>query len=314
MAATTLKLSLLRTARKEKFQIVDIFMGGGGIIAPVDLRKVKLPKGIDWSKGIILNGRAPIWLYAHLVHKCHIAAWVAVYSPRDGAIVVQSHQKDAPQVGDIIPTERIMKYLPIHTDVRRSRRGRKGSGGIAIAFVGPPHSGKSVLMNAVRLKMRGQLKPRSFQRDFYILRACPDGEGDWFSDIPAKEALTLRYKNRFDDEFVQSVCAHLESLRRQKQILLVDCGGRIDKANQSVWNLCTHAIIVSPDPALFPEWRGALKASEVGILAEVESSIKREARIVSRDPLRMHLGPLERGQEKEIPVPGILVNTIVNTS
>ncbi|MCL4217506.1 MAG: CRISPR-associated protein Csx3 [Candidatus Hydrogenedentes bacterium] len=53
--------------------------------------------------GIILSGRLPIWLYVYLAHKAHIFAWLAVYDPRlGGAVVVERHRSDAPEVGSII--------------------------------------------------------------------------------------------------------------------------------------------------------------------------------------------------------------------
>ncbi|MDI9635354.1 CRISPR-associated ring nuclease Crn3/Csx3 [Kamptonema cortianum] len=62
-----------------------------GIITPTDLKGLKLPKGIDFSQGIVIEGKAPIWLYAYLVHECHPAAWVGCYDPRLGAVVVATH-------------------------------------------------------------------------------------------------------------------------------------------------------------------------------------------------------------------------------
>lgn len=62
-----------------------------GIIEPADLIGLKLPSGIDYSQGIVIEGRGPIWLYGYLVHECHAAAWVGCYDPRLGAIVVSTH-------------------------------------------------------------------------------------------------------------------------------------------------------------------------------------------------------------------------------
>jgi CRISPR-associated protein Csx3 len=62
-----------------------------GIITPGDLKGLKLPEGIDYSQGIVIEGKAPIWLYGYLVHECHPAAWVGCYDPRLGAVVVSTH-------------------------------------------------------------------------------------------------------------------------------------------------------------------------------------------------------------------------------
>ncbi|MEC4807252.1 MAG: CRISPR-associated ring nuclease Crn3/Csx3 [Jaaginema sp. PMC 1079.18] len=65
-----------------------------GIIRPSDLKEVKLPANIDYSQGIVIEGKAPIWLYGYLVHECHPAAWVGCYDTRLGAVVVATHTPD----------------------------------------------------------------------------------------------------------------------------------------------------------------------------------------------------------------------------
>ena len=65
-----------------------------GIIAPVDMKGLKLPPGVDFTKGVVIEGKAPIWLYGYLVHECHPAAWVGCYDTRLGAVVVATHTHD----------------------------------------------------------------------------------------------------------------------------------------------------------------------------------------------------------------------------
>ncbi|MCS6805505.1 MAG: CRISPR-associated ring nuclease Crn3/Csx3 [Acidobacteriota bacterium] len=285
---------------EEDFQILDIFMEAGRI-RPDVIRSLSLPSNIDPAKGVVISGRAPIWLYARLVHLCLNAPWVATYDPKAGAIIVVRRSVDRPQVGDVIPKEKVFCYLPKHSGPSNQEEPKPGIGSKAIAFLGPPHSGKSVLMNALRIKMQEVLPAEKFQRDFYVLRACPDGEGDWFNEIPQEVAMTLRYKNRFDDEFVNQICQALEQLRQQKQLLLVDCGGKIDRKNQRILNRCTHAVIVSRHPEEIPLWRGAAFSSELEILAEVESLTNSCAEVLSSSPLRIRLGKLERGERLAVP-------------
>jgi CRISPR-associated protein Csx3 len=73
-----------------------------GVIEPVDLNELDLPQSIDWRKGVVIEGRAPIWLYGYLVHICHPALWVACYDPRLGAVVVATHTHEV-SVGQVIP-------------------------------------------------------------------------------------------------------------------------------------------------------------------------------------------------------------------
>jgi CRISPR-associated protein Csx3 len=71
-----------------------------GIVEPQDLRGLTLPE-VQWQQGIVLEGKAPIWLYSYLVHACHPASWVACYDPRLGAVVVATHTH-AVSIGQIL--------------------------------------------------------------------------------------------------------------------------------------------------------------------------------------------------------------------
>lgn len=72
-----------------------------GLIEPADLKDLILPEGIIWSQGVVIEGRAPIWLYGFLIHACHPSAWVACFDPRlgestptsGGAVVVSTHSR-----------------------------------------------------------------------------------------------------------------------------------------------------------------------------------------------------------------------------
>lgn len=75
-----------------------------GIIEPPDLKTLSLPPH-NATQGIILEGRAPIWLYGYLVHQYHATVWVGCYDPRlGGAVVVESHQKGI-VAGDVLKIE-----------------------------------------------------------------------------------------------------------------------------------------------------------------------------------------------------------------
>ncbi|NEQ95972.1 MAG: CRISPR-associated protein Csx3 [Cyanothece sp. SIO2G6] len=62
-----------------------------GLIEADALKELTLPEGINWRQGVVIEGKAPIWLYGYLVHECHPAAWVACYDPRLGAVVAATH-------------------------------------------------------------------------------------------------------------------------------------------------------------------------------------------------------------------------------
>ncbi len=59
-------------------------------IKPEELKDLEIPK-VNPRKGVIISGRGPIWLHCFLAHKFHHTKFVAIYDPRLGAVVVQSH-------------------------------------------------------------------------------------------------------------------------------------------------------------------------------------------------------------------------------
>ena len=75
-----------------------------GLIEPTDLKGLTLPPSIDYTQGVVIEGKGPIWLYGHLVHECHPAAWVACYDPRLGAVVVSAHTRQV-GLGQVLPLD-----------------------------------------------------------------------------------------------------------------------------------------------------------------------------------------------------------------
>lgn len=84
------------------YQHLHIEITGDGIAEPQNLIGLKLPPEMRSNQGVILEGKAPIWLYGYLVHECHATAWVGCYDPRlNGAVVVESHTKGV-SVGQVL--------------------------------------------------------------------------------------------------------------------------------------------------------------------------------------------------------------------
>lgn len=103
MSAIQLQLIPHQTADGLPYQHLQIHITNpDGIIEPDDLKGLKLPEGIQASLGIVLEGKAPIWLYGYLVHECHATAWVGCFDPRlEGAVVVETHTR-AVAVGSVL--------------------------------------------------------------------------------------------------------------------------------------------------------------------------------------------------------------------
>lgn len=95
MSAIQLKVIPHQTKEGLPYQHLQIQLTAtDGIITPGDLKGLKLPAETQFKQGIVIEGRAPLWLYGYLVHECHAAAWVACFDPRLGAVVVATHTHD----------------------------------------------------------------------------------------------------------------------------------------------------------------------------------------------------------------------------
>ena len=158
----------------------------------------------------------------------------------------------------------------------------------AILLGGPPHSGKSVLTYLLTQELRTR------RVEHYVLRACPDGEGDWSQEAPTDRVQLLRQKGQFSTEFVDRVC---RDLAQRHLPLLVDVGGKPTPDQERIFDLCTHAVIVSCSDAGLEEWRERCARHGLAIMAELRSTLAGEDAILATTPLlRGQIAGLERQQ------------------
>ncbi|MBD1821813.1 CRISPR-associated protein Csx3 [Cyanobacteria bacterium FACHB-DQ100] len=92
MSAIQLEVTSRQTQQGQPYQHLQIqITTADGIINPQDMKALKLPKTMQFHQGVVIEGKAPLWLYGYLVHECHPAPWVGCYDPRLGAIIVATH-------------------------------------------------------------------------------------------------------------------------------------------------------------------------------------------------------------------------------
>lgn len=132
----------------------------------------------------------------------------------------------------------------------------------AVLIGGPPHSGKSVLTYSLTQTLRQQ------GIDHYVLRACPDGEGDWSNEATPETVRLIRQKGRYTADFVQQVT---RDLSRRHLPLLVDVGGRPQPEQEIIFAQCTHAVLVAQDEAGLELWRPIAERNGLSVIAEVIS-------------------------------------------
>jgi CRISPR-associated protein Csx3 len=288
-----------------------------GLIEPHDLKGLKLPEEMIWSQGVVLEGKAPIWLYSYLTHLCHPTAWVACFDPRMGGAVVTSTHSDAVEVGQVLKVKlpRLVNQQPAieHNIPTQGDRDLAS----AILVCGPPGSGKSVLSYA----LRASLILRFPELPFLLHRANWDGEGNWSYETPDSklvEQLVQEHERRMhiNPETATEIPFFFDrhtnatvNLREVLDLIIVDLGGRIQPEKHLLIERCTHSIIISKDPDKIPEWQ---KFCEPALkpIAIIHSVLENRLEILRTEPyLEIIAGPWERG--KTLTVPDILLDAVI---
>ncbi|MGH2482755.1 MAG: CRISPR-associated protein Csx3, partial [Ktedonobacteraceae bacterium] len=150
----------------------------------------------------------------------------------------------------------------------------------AVLVGGPPHAGKSVLF----YRLTQALRARGV--DHYALRACPDGEGNWFHEGQPEQMSTLRIKRDgvWPPAFVQSMTRALE---QRSLPFLVDMGGRPSAADTPLLRSCTHAILLQREdkPEALRLWQNLVEAHNLLPLARLFSQPTGTSVITARSPI-----------------------------
>lgn len=184
-------------------------------------------------------------------------------------------------------------------DIGKERQ-EKLSKGIKVVVGGPPHSGKSVFIEALT---------KNLNKDQTLaFSACPDGEGPWLQkhyDDP--DVVALRRKGGFTPEFVDWAT---ESVRDwDGPLMLIDIGGRTSEENAKIVEGATHAIILAGDTSKIPEWKEFFETRGIQVIAALHSDYPDHKDRFGdpgflwsdkvNDPIRASVHHLERGEPAE---------------
>ena len=86
-----------------EFTLISFQILGDGILSPSALAELVPPAIDNPSKGVVISGRGPVWLFCHLAHHYHPTAWVGTFAPSEGgAVVVARHSSSAPPLGAVV--------------------------------------------------------------------------------------------------------------------------------------------------------------------------------------------------------------------
>ncbi|OKH18640.1 CRISPR-associated ring nuclease Crn3/Csx3 [[Limnothrix rosea] IAM M-220] len=283
-----LHLSPSRQYQNLSYQVLRIELTAGDRLTnPGELPKLSIPAHLDTRGGVIISGRAPIWLYSYLVHELHPTAWVACYDPRLGAVVVATHSTQT-TIGQVLPIN--------PNDVPPAQHLSP-----AVMIVGPPDSGKSVLSHSLFQALIPQYP------NIYLERANWDGEGNWILETPLtpiqQKEHKLKNKGKPTETFFQVHAQGILNLRRQKDLVLVDVGGRIDPQKDPVLEACSHYLIISSKPEAIAGWHEFCRdRGNLTPLGVIHSTLEDTLEIHQQEPyFEITCGSWQRGKETTIP-------------
>ena len=158
----------------------------------------------------------------------------------------------------------------------------------AVLIGGPPRSGKSVLT----YNLTQNLRERGVQH--YVLRAAPDGEGDWASEADESLVRTILVPRTWTPAFVKHVC---ESLAHRPLPLIVDAGGRPTAWQEAIFDHCTHVVLLTPDEPAHATWMDVVGRHNLILLADLRSELHGADQVTATRPvLKGAIAGLEWGR------------------
>ena len=143
-----------------------------------------------------------------------------------------------------------------------------------IVFCGPPHSGKSVFVANLVEKLPTD--------DYRIIRACPDGEGNWSNNKNQNETNIVRRKGKFTQDFVEDSCQVIDN--QTNRIVIVDVGGIISKENEKIFKHCDSFVVLSSDEEKKQQWLEFGQNLGLECLGCIDSKLNGQEEIYSRIP------------------------------
>lgn len=170
-----------------------------------------------------------------------------------------------------------------------------------VVLCGPPHSGKSCFREGLKQAIMPAYRIGKAPYP-YVLTACPDGEGAWYSEAARRDPelakkLKQDYKAKFTLKFAQEKAKQVENV--DLPLTIIDVGGKIDDKNRLIIAPATHAVILAGEMSLIRDWQELCDELNLKVIAVihsdyagVEDCIKSEAPV-----LQGSVHYLERGED-----------------
>ena len=172
----------------------------------------------------------------------------------------------------------------------------------AVLIGGPPHSGKSVLTYSLTHTLRG------CKIEHYVLRACPDGEGDWANQADQTYVRQIRQKGPWTDQWVDQIVRYIQ---HRHLPLLVDVGGLPAWDQERIFRACTHAVLLTKESEGQAAWQAIMARNGVPVIADLTSVQDGVSVLYQLNPPSGQLSGLERGAQAQGPLYDALVDTLL---
>ncbi len=241
------------------------------------------------GKLLKIDGPASVAVSYLIAHKIsHLYSAIAIFDPKIGRkgyktfITVISHTP-AYKIGELIETDE-----PQKDKINNPK----------VIICGPPQSGKSCLREGLKQAI-SSIENSPYP---YVITACPDGEGAWFSEVAQRDPELARrlkdeYKGKFTPEFAIKAAGWVRNANTPLNI--IDVGGRISEENRVIMREATHGVILSGDKEKIREWKQFCESLGLKIVAMIHSDIEgKEDLIESESPVLMgRVHRLVRGED-----------------
>ncbi|MBR3732437.1 MAG: hypothetical protein IKN25_07280, partial [Spirochaetales bacterium] len=158
-----------------------------------------------------------------------------------------------------------------------------------IIFCGPPHSGKTVLIDCLR-----KLMPSD---GFYTVRVHKDGEGAWSNNPNQEMTQIVRKKQDYGIEFINQKCKELQKYN-SFPIVIVDIGGKLDDDKAPIFEACDAFVIISNDGEMSKHWLAFGTKHNCRCIADLYSVEHGDGELFGFEPFLMgRVANLIRGQK-----------------
>ena len=173
-------------------------------------------------------------------------------------------------------------------------------------FCGPPHSGKSVLVN----NLTWLLPSDSYQ----VIRANGDGEGLWSNNYDQTDVQAARKKGTNNPEDFARWQRQIEIA--SQDIVIADIGGRIDVDKIPLFETCDSFVVLSSDADKAVQWKEFGEAHGCTCIALLDSVLEGQDQIYEDESiLKARITNLNRGENiSQSPVLRALAERIISRS